>query len=211
MIEQVSIKSYNGVTSSTRTSVENSVNDFKSQIKCNKEFLEGLTIHTVIDSKYLDGNSVLTKYAKESHEYKKTTFTTSPAYNEGKKEIVLNVGTPLSGILDINKSNSDTQQLLFHEIGHCFDEYFGSSDEELLEKVKEISFSFEPLNKNEEDIKSMQKQYVELNKNLKQEKDKIETIEKLESKLNKISEKEKEKEKEQDQEQIKKKKRNILL
>ena len=57
----------------------------------------------------------------------------------------------------------------------------------------------------------MQKQYVELNKNLKLEKDKIETIEKLESKLNKISEKEKEKEKEQDQEQIKKKKRNIML
>ena len=142
MIEQVSIKSYNGVTSSTKASVENSVNDFKSQIKCNKEFLEGLTIHTVIDSKYLEGNSVLTKYAKESHEYKKTTFTTSPAYNEGKKEIVFNVGTSLSGIWDINKSNSDTQQLLFHEIGHCFDEYFGSSDEELLEKVKEISFSF---------------------------------------------------------------------
>lgn len=65
--------------------------------------------------------------------------------------------------------------------------------------------------KNEEDIKSMQKQYVELNKNLKLEKDKIETIEKLESKLNKISEKEKEKEKEQDQEQTKKKKKNILL
>ena len=63
--------------------------------------------------------------------------------------------------------------------------------------------------KNEEDIKSMQKQYVELNKNLKLEKDKIETIKKLESKLNKISEKEKEKE--QDQEQAKKKKRNILL
>ena len=74
MIEQVSIKSYNGVTSSTRTSVENSVNDFKSQIKCNKEFLEGLTIHTVIDSKYLEGNSVFTKYAKESHEYKKRTY-----------------------------------------------------------------------------------------------------------------------------------------
>ena len=63
--------------------------------------------------------------------------------------------------------------------------------------------------KNEEDIKSMQKQYVELNKNLKLEKDKIETIEKLESKLNKILEKEKEKE--QDQEQTKKKKKNILL
>jgi len=60
---------------------------------------------------------------------------------------------------------------------------------------------------NEENIKSMQKQYVELNKNLKLEKDKIETIEKLENKLNKISEKEKE----QDQEQAKKKKRNILL
>jgi hypothetical protein len=55
----------------------------------------------------------------------------------------------------------------------------------------------------------MQKQYVELNRNLKFEKDKIETIEKLESKLNKISEKEKEKE--QDQEEAKKKKRNILL
>ena len=37
----------------------------------------------------------------------------------------------------------------------------------------------------------MQKQYVELNKNLKLEKDKIENIEKLENKLNKISEKEK--------------------
>ena len=60
---------------------------------------------------------------------------------------------------------------------------------------------------NEENIKSMQKQYVELHKNLKKEKDKIETIEKLENKLNKISEKEKE----QDQEQTKKKKKNILL
>ena len=44
---------------------------------------------------------------------------------------------------------------------------------------------------NEENIKSIQKQYVELNKNLKLEKDKIEIIEKLENKLNKISEKEK--------------------
>ena len=33
----------------------------------------------------------------------------------------------------------------------------------------------------------MQKQYVELNKNLKLEKDKIEIIEKLENKLNNIS------------------------
>ena len=50
---------------------------------------------------------------------------------------------------------------------------------------------------NEEKIKSMQKQYVELNKNLKLEKDKIEIIEKLENKLNKISEKEKQQEQEQ--------------
>ena len=42
---------------------------------------------------------------------------------------------------------------------------------------------------------------------MKLEKDKIETKEKLENKLKKISEKEKE----QDQEQTKKKKRNILL
>jgi len=47
---------------------------------------------------------------------------------------------------------------------------------------------------------------------MKLEKDKIETIEKLENKLNRILEKEKkkEKEKEQDQEQTKKKK-NIML
>jgi len=47
---------------------------------------------------------------------------------------------------------------------------------------------------------------------MKLEKDKIETIEKLENKLNRIleKEKEKEKEKEQDQEQTKKKK-NIML
>ena len=43
---------------------------------------------------------------------------------------------------------------------------------------------------NEENIKKLQKEYVELNKNLKLEKDKIETIEKLENKLNKISENE---------------------
>ena len=61
--------------------------------------------------------------------------------------------------------------------------------------------------KNEENIKKLQKQYVELNKNLKTEKEKIEIIEKLENKLNKISEKEKE----QEQEQAKKKKKNILL
>lgn len=60
---------------------------------------------------------------------------------------------------------------------------------------------------NEENIKKLQKEYVELNKNLKQEKDKIEIIEKLENKLNKISEKEKE----QQQEQTKKKKKDILL
>lgn len=59
----------------------------------------------------------------------------------------------------------------------------------------------------EENIKKLQKQYVELNKNMKLEKDKIETIEKLENKLNKISKKEKE----QNQEQTKKKKKNILL
>jgi len=58
---------------------------------------------------------------------------------------------------------------------------------------------------NEENIKELQKEYVELNKKLKTEKSKIETIEKLENKLNKISEKGKE------QEQTKKKKRNILL
>ena len=54
----------------------------------------------------------------------------------------------------------------------------------------------------------MQKQYVELNKNLKLEKDKIEIIEKLENKLNKISEIEKEKKQEQEQTKKKKKNRN---
>ena len=53
-------------------------------------------------------------------------------------------------------------------------------------------------------------EFYYLIENLKMEKDKIETIEKLENKLNKISEKEKEKEKQLDQEQTKKK-RNIIF
>ena len=73
-------------------------------------------------------------------------------------------------------------------------------DTEKIEQIRDT---------NEEKIKSMQKQYVELNKGLKQEKDKIETIEKLEKQLEKISAKTKEKEKEQ--EQNKKKKKNIML
>ena len=73
-------------------------------------------------------------------------------------------------------------------------------DTEKIEQIRDT---------NEEKIKSMQKQYVELNKGLKQEKDKIETIEKLEKQLEKISAKTKEKEKEQ--QQNKKKKKNIML
>ena len=58
---------------------------------------------------------------------------------------------------------------------------------------------------NEDTIKKLQKQYVELNKTLKQEREKIETIEKLEKQLDKISEKKKE------LEQDKKKHKNLSL
>ena len=68
------------------------------------------------------------------------------------------------------------------------------------EKVEQIRDT------NEENIKNMQKRYVELNKDLKKEKEKIEIIEKLEKQLEKINEKEKE----QEQEKVKKKKNLII-
>ena len=68
-----------------------------------------------------------------------------------------------------------------------------------FEKIEQIRDT------NENEIKNMQKQYVELNKTLKKEKDKIEIIEKLEKQLEKINEKGKEKE------QIKKKYKNLSL
>lgn len=69
-----------------------------------------------------------------------------------------------------------------------------------FEKIEQIRDT------NEESIKNMQKQYVELNKDLKKEKEKIEIIEKLEKQLEKIDEKEKE----QEQEKVKKKKNLII-
>lgn len=62
---------------------------------------------------------------------------------------------------------------------------------------------------NEETIKKLQSEYIDFNKTLKKEREKIETIEKLEKQLEKISAKEKEKV--QAQEQEKRKKKNLLL
>ena len=152
MSENFCFKYYTGVTDNSKMSVRNTVNNFRNQIKQNEDFLKGFTFHVVTDYTNLDGNSELTKFVKENNIFYTAGGMTVPAvYNKDKKEIIINVNnTGPSCIWQKNKTDSEISQAIMHEIGHQFDDFFGSCDEDLLERVKQLPFT--TTTKEEEEI-----------------------------------------------------------
>jgi len=134
---------YRGTDANTRNSLKNTVSDFVKKLDYNKNFLKGFQFYLVKDYKDLPATSEFTKCVKEnSDEYKYTGGMTIPMIcNNNKKEIVINAANQgISSIWNSNKSAEQIAQATMHEIGHQFDDQFGSCDAALLEKAKTLPF-----------------------------------------------------------------------
>lgn len=143
MPEYTYFKYYQNVSDDSKKAVKNAVLNFKQKIKTNKDFMKGFTFYVVNSYKDLEKKSALTKYVQEnSDEFFATGgMTVSSNINEGKKEIILSVQkNGIESIWNDNKSRSDISQALLHEIGHQFDDYFGSCDSKLREKIRTMHF-----------------------------------------------------------------------
>ena len=141
MTEYTYFRYYKDVNDNSKTAVKTAVQNFKNSIKKNKNFLKGFDFHIVNSYKDLKKQSRLTTFVQEhSDEFGITGgLTVSAASNGDKKEIIINVNNNgISSIWAKNKDTSAIKQATMHEIGHQFDDYFGSCKKDLVDKIRKM-------------------------------------------------------------------------
>lgn len=124
----------------SKDAVKNTVVDFKKKLPKDNNFLDGCNFEVVDNYKNLENTSIFTKFVKENaSDFEYTGGCTISPVISGKKEIIIKTGTiGLKSIWSDNTSEKKISHATMHEIGHQFDEHYGSCSENLKQQVRKI-------------------------------------------------------------------------
>lgn len=131
----------NKLDQQTKDAVKSTVVDFKQKLPKDNNFLNGCNFEVVDEYKNLENTSIFTKFVKDNAaDFKYTGGCTISPVIIDKEEIIIKTGT--IGIKSVWRDNVPKEQVshaTMHEIGHRFDEHYGSCSENLKQKVRNIS------------------------------------------------------------------------
>ena len=137
---------YNGTSQDSRNAVKDAVTDFYRKVGENISFLLGTTIFVADEYGDIEGKAPLSSYIKK-HGDTDNPYTHGctifPELNAGKKEIIIKTEEyqfPYNLFRKSLKPETIKQGVL-HEIGHQFDNYFGTKNKRMLNRIKNIQIS----------------------------------------------------------------------
>ena len=149
----ISFEYYNGPTLKARNAVKNTVEEFVKKAGSNGNFINGFTFSVVETFKDLKPDTPFKQLLKTSNENTGIWGASNPTEIDREKGIVIQTFEidPAQSIFSKNMTSRFIESTVMHEIGHCFDDYYGPKDKDLIEKVRKFHME-DDLTSEEEDI-----------------------------------------------------------
>ena len=144
-IKPIYFRYYEGTSQESRDAVKSSVTDFLKKVGSKAFFLSGTTISVSEEYDDISISSPLSEYLKNNGNKHFYTHgcTIFPEINNNKKEIFIKTEEYKfpERIWRSELKQNILKQGVLHEIGHLFDDYFGTKSKILQKQVKEIKIS----------------------------------------------------------------------